>query len=164
MFQLFNLLNEIYLIDLINSIYFFYHSISYFNGTFSKGGQNQHLKFQLMMTDLGSHMSEHVQDIRYWLAKLIKVHPGQIIMTALQSEPIVVTFMVKKADVKTFLKYIETDDGQIDASRKKVEKVETVINIGKIIRLLIHVIGDKSIKTIVNINFQMILNFVFKFI
>lgn len=90
-----------------------------------------------MMTDLGSHMSEHVQDIRYWLAKSIKVHPGQIIMTALQSEPIVVTFMMKKADVKTFLKYIETDDGQIDASRKKVEKVETVINIGKIIRFLI---------------------------
>ncbi|XP_065944413.1 uncharacterized protein [Magallana gigas] len=94
-------------------------------------GQNQHLKFQLMMTDLGSHMSEHVQDIRYWLAKSIKVHPGQIIMTALQSEPIVVTFMMKKADVKTFLKYIETDDGQIDASQKKVEKVETVINIAK---------------------------------
>lgn len=91
-----------------------------------------------MMTELGSHTSE-VQEIRYWLATSINVNPGQIIMTALQSEPIVVTFMMKKADVKTFLKYIETDDGQIAASRRKVEKVinETVVNIGKIIRFLI---------------------------
>lgn len=90
-----------------------------------------------MMTDLGSHMSEDVQDIRCWFAELIKVNPGQIIMTALQSGPIVVIFIMKEADVKTFIKYIETDDGQIDASRKKVEKVETVINIGNILRFLI---------------------------
>lgn len=46
---------------------------------------------------------------------------------------------MKEAYIKTFLKYIETDDGQIAASQRKVEKVinETVINIGKIIRFLI---------------------------
>lgn len=91
-----------------------------------------------MMTELESHTSE-VQELRYWLAKSMNVHPGQIIMTALQSGPIVVTFTMKEAYIKTFLKYIETDDGQIAASQRKVEKVinETVINIGKIIRFLI---------------------------
>lgn len=91
-----------------------------------------------MMTELESHTSE-VQDIRYWLAKSINLHPGQIIMMALQSGPIVVTFMMKEAYIKTFLKYIKTDDGQIAASRRRVEKVikdETVINIGKIIKFL----------------------------
>lgn len=90
------------------------------------------------MTELESHTSE-VQELRYWLAKSMNVHPGQIIMTALQSGPIVVTFRMKEAYIKTFLKYIETDDGQIAASQRKVEKVinETVINIGKIIRFLI---------------------------
>lgn len=95
-------------------------------------GQNQHLKFQLLMTELESHTSE-VQNLRYWLAKSINVHPGQILMTAFQSKPIIVTFMMKEEDKKAFLEYIKTDDGQIAASQRKVEKVinETVINIEK---------------------------------
>nr|XP_034323366.1 uncharacterized protein LOC105322773 isoform X2 [Crassostrea gigas] len=95
-------------------------------------GQNQHLKFQLLMTELESHTSE-VQDLRYWLAKSINVHPGQILMTAFQSKPIIVTFMMKEEDIKAVLEYIKTDDGQIAASQRKVEKVinETVINIEK---------------------------------
>lgn len=95
-------------------------------------GQNQHLKFQLLMTELESHTSE-VQDLRYWLAKSINVHPGQILMTAFQSKPIIVTFMMKEEDIKAVLEYIKTDDGQIAASQRKVKKVinETVINIEK---------------------------------
>lgn len=95
-------------------------------------GQNQHLKFQLLMTELESHTSE-VQDLIYWLAKSINVHPGQILLTAFQSKPIIVTFMMKEEDIKAFLEYIKTDDGQIAASQRKVEKVinETVINIEK---------------------------------
>lgn len=90
------------------------------------------------MTELESHTSE-VQDLRYWLAKSINVHPGQILMTAFQSKPIIVTFMMKGDYIKAFLEYIKTDDGQIAASQRKVEKVinETVINIGKFISFLI---------------------------
>lgn len=91
-----------------------------------------------MMTELESHTSD-VQELRNWLATSINVHPGQIIMTALQSGPIVVTFMMKEAYIKTFLKYIKTDDGQIAASWRRVQKViknETVISIGNIIEFL----------------------------
>lgn len=91
-----------------------------------------------MMTELESHTSD-VQELRNWLATSINVHPGQIIMTALQSGPIVVTFMMKKAYINTFLKYIKTDDGQIAASWRRVQKViknETVISIGNIIEFL----------------------------
>lgn len=40
---------------------------------------------------------------------------------------------MKEEDIKAFLEYIKTDDGQIAASQRKVEKVinETVINIEK---------------------------------
>lgn len=96
------------------------------------GGRNEHLQFQLRMTELESRTSD-VQELRDWLATSINVNPGQIIMTTMQSGRIFVTFMMKRAYIETFLNYIKTDDGQIAASRRRAGtliKNKAVINIG----------------------------------
>lgn len=83
------------------------------------------------MLELESYTNE-IQDLRKWVAKAIPAHPGQIIMTALESEPIVVTFMMSKRHAKAFLKFLHTDDGQIAASRKRIKEI---LNNGKIIKI-----------------------------
>lgn len=98
---------------------------------FSLDGGNQQLKFQLVVLELKSYTTE-IQDLRRWVAKTIPAHPGQIIMTALESEPIVVTFMMSKKHAKAFLKFLHTDDGQIAASRIRIKEI---LNNGKIIKI-----------------------------
>lgn len=93
-----------------------------FDTNYTPRGDSQHLKFQFMVFELDSYSAE-VQDLRYWLAKTIEVHPGQILMTALESGPIVVTFLMRVKHAKALLRYLQTDDGQIAASRKRVEKI-----------------------------------------
>lgn len=95
------------------------------------GGGKQQLQFQLVVLELESYTNE-IQDLRKWVAKAIPAHPGQIIMTALESEPIVVTFMMSKKHAKAFLKFLHTDDGQIAASRKRIKEI---LNNGKIIKI-----------------------------
>lgn len=102
-----------------------------FNTSFISRGGNQQLQFQLVVLELKSYTNE-IQDLRKWVAKAIPAHPGQIIMTALESEPIVVTFMMSKKHAKAFLKFLDTDDGQIAASRKRIKGI---LNNGKIIKI-----------------------------
>lgn len=107
---------------------------------FSLGGGNQQLQFQLVVLELKSYTNE-IQDLRKWVAKAIPAHPGQIIMTALESEPIVVTFMMSKKHAKAFLKFLDTDDGQIAASRKRIKGIlnnGNIIKIGKEIQTFLH--------------------------
>lgn len=75
-----------------------------------------------MVFELDSY-SAGVQNLRYWLANTLEVHPGQILMTALESGPIVATFLMRVKHAKALLRYLKTDDGQIAASRKRVEKI-----------------------------------------
>lgn len=85
------------------------------------------------MFKLESYKDE-LQDLRYWLAKTIHVHPGQILMTALQNGPIVVTFLVREKHGNAIIEYLKTDDGRIAASHKRIEKIVqngNVIEIGK---------------------------------
>lgn len=103
-----------------------------FNTSFIPRGGNQQLQFQLVVLELESYTNE-IQDLRKWVAKAIPAHPGQIIMTALESEPIVVTFMMSKRHAKAFLKFLHTDDGQIAASRKRIKEI---LNNGKIIKIV----------------------------
>lgn len=102
-----------------------------FNTSFIPRGGNQQLQFQLVVLELKSYTNE-IQDLRKWVAKTITAHPGQIIMTALESEPIVVTFMMNKKHAKAFLKFLHTDDGQIAASRKRIKEI---LNNGQIIKI-----------------------------
>lgn len=102
-----------------------------FNTSFISRGGNQQLQFQLVVLELKSYTNE-IQDLRKWVAKAIPAHPGQIIMTALESEPIVVTFMMSKKHALAFLKFLDTDDGQIAASRKRIKGI---LNNGKIIKI-----------------------------
>lgn len=86
-----------------------------------------------MLFELESYRDE-LQDLRYWLAKTIDVHPGQILMTALHNGPIVVTFIMRENHGNAILEYLKTDDGQIAASHKRIEKIVqngNVIKIGK---------------------------------
>lgn len=86
-----------------------------------------------MVFELESFQAE-IHKMRLWLAETISSHPGQILMTALENRPIVVTLMMKERHVDTFLKFLQTDDGQIAASRRRVEKIiinKRVIKIGK---------------------------------
>lgn len=98
---------------------------------FSLGGGNQQLQFQLVVLELKSYTNE-IQDLRKWVAKAILAHPGQVIMTALESEPIVVTFMMSKKHAKAIMKFLHTDDGQIAASRKRIKEI---LNNGQIIKI-----------------------------
>lgn len=86
-----------------------------------------------MVFELGSFQAE-IKKMRLWLADTVCAHPGQILMTALENRPIVVTFRMKDIHADTFLKFLQTDDGQIAASRRRVEKIinnKRVIKIGK---------------------------------
>lgn len=86
-----------------------------------------------MVFELESFQAE-IHKMRLWLAETISAHPGQILMTALENRRIVVTFMIKERHVDTFLKFLQTDDGQIAASRRRVENIiinKRVIKIGK---------------------------------
>lgn len=94
---------------------------------------DQHLELHIMVFELESFQAE-IHKMRLWLAETIYAHPGQILMTALENRPIVVTFMMKERHVDTFLKFLQTDDGQIAASRRRVEKIiinKRVIKIDK---------------------------------
>lgn len=102
-----------------------------FNTSFIPRGGNQQLQFQLVVLELKSYANE-IQDLRKWVAKTIPAHPGQIIMTSLESKPIAVTFMMSKKHTKAFLKFIDTDDGQIAASRKRIKEI---LNNGKITKI-----------------------------
>lgn len=102
-----------------------------FNTSFIPRGGNQQLQFQLVVLELKSYTNE-IQDLRKWVAKAIPAHPGQIIMTALESEPIVVTFMMSKKHAKAIMKFLHTDDGQIAASRKRIKEI---LNNGQIIKI-----------------------------
>lgn len=86
---------------------------------------NQHLELHIMVFELESFKAE-IQKMKLWLADTICAHPGQVLMTALKNRPIVVTFMMKDKHADTFLKFLQTDDGQIAASRRRMEKI--VIN------------------------------------
>lgn len=97
------------------------------------GSKSQSFEIQFMVFELESYRDE-LQDLRFWLAKTIHVHPGQILMTALKNGPIVVTFLVRKKHGIGILEYLKTDDGQIDASHKRIEKIVhngNVFEIGK---------------------------------
>lgn len=88
-----------------------------------------------MVFELESFKAE-IQKMKLWLADTTCAHPGQVLMTALKNRPIVVTFMMKDKHADTFLKFLQTDDGQIAASRRRVEKIiinKRVIKIGKTI-------------------------------
>ncbi|XP_065942955.1 uncharacterized protein [Magallana gigas] len=104
-----------------------------FNTNFPQSVESQPIEIQFMVFELESYRDE-LQDLRYWLAKTIDVHPGQILMTALQNGPIVVTFIMRKNHGNAILEYLKTDDGQIALSHKRIEKIVqngNVIEIGK---------------------------------
>nr|XP_034326955.1 uncharacterized protein LOC105349046 isoform X4 [Crassostrea gigas] len=104
-----------------------------FNTNFPQSVESQPIEIQFMVFELESYRDE-LQDLRYWLAKTIDVHPGQILMTALQNGPIVVTFIMRENHGNAILEYLKTDDGQIAASHKRIEKIVqngNVIEIGK---------------------------------
>ncbi|XP_056021854.1 uncharacterized protein LOC125649231 isoform X2 [Ostrea edulis] len=93
----------------------------------------QRLKFHIMVFELEDYEAE-IHDLRNWLAKTLGVNPGEILMTALESGPIVVTFMMREKHAMAFLEFIKTDDGQIAVSRKRVGKIfqnGNLIKIGK---------------------------------
>lgn len=97
------------------------------------GSKSQSFEIQFKVFELESYRDE-LQDLRFWLAKTIHVHPGQILMTALKNGPIVVTFLGRKKHGIAILEYLKTDDGQIDASHKRIEKIVhngNVFEIGK---------------------------------
>lgn len=97
------------------------------------GVESQPIEIQFNVFKLESYRDE-LQDLRYWLAKTIHVHPGQILMTALRNGPIVVTFLMRENHGNAILEYLKTDDGQIAASHKRIEKIVqngNVIEIGK---------------------------------
>lgn len=75
---------------------------------------NQHLQFKIMVSEKETVTSE-VRDLRLWLAKTASVHPGEILNTALsiETELVVVTFLIKDRHANTLLKYAETNDGKI---------------------------------------------------
>lgn len=75
-----------------------------------------------MVFELEDYEAE-IHDLRNWLAKTLGVNPGEILMTALESGPIVVTFMMREKHAMAFLEFIKTDDGQIAVSRKRVGKI-----------------------------------------
>lgn len=104
-----------------------------FNTNFTPCGEGQFFEIQFMVFELESYKNE-LQDLRYWLAKTIHVHPGQILMTALKTGPIVVTFLMREKHCKAILQYLQTDDGRIAASHKRIGKIVqngNVIEIGK---------------------------------
>lgn len=81
-------------------------------------------------------------------------------MTALETKPIVVTYMMKKKHSGAFLKYVETDDGQIAASRNRVDKIThdgKVLSIGNSLSMKVVNIclSDHHYKFFVKLYFKM---------
>lgn len=77
--------------------------------------------------------SDEILNLKCWVAENSSVHPNKILMTALKTRPIVVSYMMRKKNCGTFLKFVESDDGQIAAWRNRVEKIihdGKVLNIG----------------------------------
>ena len=54
-----------------------------------------------MVADLET-FAEDIYNLRFWIAKSISVHPGEVIMTELQSDPVVVTYMLNKVSPVKF--------------------------------------------------------------
>lgn len=75
-----------------------------------------------MVSELDRY-SDEILNLRCWVAETISIHPGEILMTALKARPIAVSYMMRKKHSRAFLKYVETDDGQITASHKRLEKI-----------------------------------------
>jgi hypothetical protein len=75
-----------------------------------------------MVADLET-FAEDIYNLRFWITKSISVHPGEVIMTGLQSDPVVVTYMLKEKHIGNFTDFIQTDDGRIEASRNRIEKI-----------------------------------------
>ena len=87
--------------------------------------------------------SDEILNLRCWVAENSGVLPNKILMTALKTRPIVVSYIMRKKHCGTFLKFVESDDGQIAASRNRVEKI---INNGKVLN-----IGNTLTMNVVNI-------------
>lgn len=100
---------------------------------------NQRLQFKIMMLEKESITFE-VQTLRLWIAKKTSVHPGEILITALNIEPelVMMTFLMKDRHANTFLKYVKTN-----AARKILNdpdlngklKIAILIHFGKEIKL-----------------------------
>lgn len=97
------------------------------------GTGHQHLQFKIMMSEKES-VTSHVHEMRLWLAKTTSAHPGEILITALNIKPalVTVTFMMKDIHANTFLKYVKTNDGQNDVVRKRVKTLYKIRNVGGI--------------------------------
>lgn len=99
------------------------------------GCGNQTLEFHIMIHTLEPDaFKSQMQDLRQFIADIINVHPGKILMTALEVSPIVVTYMMTEEQAGVFLRFLGTDSGMIATFRKRVEKIITegeVIAIGK---------------------------------
>nr|XP_022332998.1 uncharacterized protein LOC111130340 isoform X2 [Crassostrea virginica] len=93
-----------------------------FQATVAPGPKYQTLEFHVTVPEFDTYSTE-IKNLKCWVAESIGVHPGKILMTALENKPIVVTYMLKKKHSGAFLKYVETDDGQIAASRNRVDKI-----------------------------------------
>lgn len=78
------------------------------------GTGNQRLQFKIMMLEKESITFE-VQTLRLWIAKKTSVHPGEILITALNIEPelVMMTFLMKDRHANTFLKYVQTNAGKV---------------------------------------------------
>nr|XP_022334764.1 uncharacterized protein LOC111131490 isoform X2 [Crassostrea virginica] len=93
-----------------------------FQATVAPGPKYQTLEFHVTVPEFDTYSTE-IKNLKCWVAESIGVHPGKILMTDLENKPIVVTYMLKKKHSGAFLKYVETDDGQIAASRNRVDKI-----------------------------------------
>lgn len=87
-----------------------------------------------MVSEIEAYKDE-LQDLRYWMAKTIHVHPGQILMTNLKNGPVMATFLMRENHANAILEYLKTDDGQIAASRKRIEQI---VQNGNVIKIGIH--------------------------
>lgn len=60
-------------------------------------------------------ITSEVQDLRFYIAKKAYVHPGEILITALNIEPeqFMMTFLMKDRHANTFLKYVKTNAGKV---------------------------------------------------
>lgn len=78
-----------------------------------------------------------------WLAKYLHVHRGQILLTALETKPFVVTYRMDLQNSEKILNFLRTDIGLTEASRNKVD---TVVEIQSVIRIGIQSTFIKFIK------------------
>mmetsp|Transcript_40994 Transcript_40994/g.65943 ORF Transcript_40994/g.65943 Transcript_40994/m.65943 type:complete len:496 (-) Transcript_40994:652-2139(-) len=104
-----------------------------FQAAVAPGPEHQTLELYIMVPKLEEY-SDEILNLKCWVAENSGVHPNKILMTALKTRPIVVSYMMRKKNCGTFLKFVESDDGQIAASRNRVEKIiydGKVLNIAK---------------------------------